>query len=151
MQELENNTMIFYTGIQRSASDVLRQQSKATEEKDRGVTQALHMIKDIGREIKCALLRGDLDRYGWLMDQHWQVKKSLSNKGSGDDLDRWYETAKSHGALGGKVMGAGGGGFFMFYCPNGTKGRLREALTAEGLKEMRLGIDFDGAKVLVNF
>jgi len=151
VQELENNTMIFYTGIQRSASEVLRHQSKATEERDRPVTQALHMIKDIGREIRSALLRGDLDRYGSLMDEHWQVKKSLSDKVSGGDLDRWYEIARSHGALGGKVMGAGGGGFFMFYCPNGTKGRLREALTAEGLKEMRMGIDFDGAKVLVNF
>jgi len=151
VQELENNTMIFYTGIQRSASEVLRQQSKATEKKDRRVTQALHMIKDIGLEIRSALLRGDLDRYGWLMDEHWQVKKSLSDKVSGGNLDRWYEIAKSHGVLGGKVMGAGGGGFFMFYCPNGTKGRLREALTAEGLKEMRMGIDFDGAKVLVNF
>ncbi|HLB27528.1 MAG TPA: hypothetical protein VJN32_07735 [Dehalococcoidia bacterium] len=151
VQELENNTMIFYTGIQRSASEVLRQQSKATEENDRGVTQALHMIKDIGREIKSALLCGDLERYGWLMDQHWQVKKGLSGKVTSDSLERWYEIARSHGALGGKVMGAGGGGFFMFYCPNGTKGRLREALTAEGLKEMRMGIDFDGAKVLVNF
>ncbi len=151
VQELENNTVIFYTGIQRSASDVLRGQSKATEEKDERVTQALHMIKDIGREIKVALMQGDLDRFGWLMDQHWQVKKSLSDKVTDSGLDRWYEIAKSHGALGGKVMGAGGGGFFMFYCSNGTKGRLREALTAEGLKEMRLGIDFEGAKVLINF
>ncbi len=151
VQELENNTVIFYTGIQRSASDVLRDQSKATEESDEGVTQALHMIKDIGREIKAALSRGDLDRFGWLMDQHWQVKKCLSRKVTAGNLDRWYETAKSHGALGGKVMGAGGGGFFMFYCPNGTKSRLREALAAEGLKEIRLGIDFEGAKVLVNF
>jgi D-glycero-alpha-D-manno-heptose-7-phosphate kinase len=151
VQELENSTMIFYTGIQRSASDVLRDQSRATEEQDEQVTQALHMIKDIGREIKSALAQGDLDRFGRLMDQHWQVKKSLSRKVSDSRLDRWYETAKSHGALGGKVMGAGGGGFFMFYCPNGSKGRLREALAAEGLKEMRLGIDFEGTKVLVNF
>ena len=151
VQELENSTMIFYTGIQRSASEVLRDQSKATEESDTQVTRALHMIKDIGREVMSALGRGDLDRYGRLMDQHWQVKKTLSNKVTAGNLDRWYETAKSHGALGGKVMGAGGGGFFMFYCPNGQKGRLREALTAEGLKEMRLGIDFEGTKVLVNF
>jgi D-glycero-alpha-D-manno-heptose-7-phosphate kinase len=109
------------------------------------------VIKDIGREVKSALLRGDLDAFGALMDEHWQVKKNLSEKVSTERLDRWYEIAKSQGALGGKVMGAGGGGFFMFYCPNGTKGRLREALTAEGLKEMRLGFDFEGSKVLVNF
>ena len=151
IQELENNTAVFYTGIQRSTSEVLSHQSKATEAKDERVTQALHMIKDIGREIRTALGRGDLDRFGWLMDEHWQAKKGLSNKVSSSKLDRWYEIATSHGALGGKVMGAGGGGFFVFYCPNGAKGRLREALTAEGLKEMRMGIDFEGSKVLVNF
>jgi D-glycero-alpha-D-manno-heptose-7-phosphate kinase len=151
VQELESSTLIFYTGVQRSASEVLRDQSEATDRRDDQVTRALHMIKDIGREIKVALTSGDLDRYGALMDQHWQVKKSLSDKVSDGRLDRWYEMGKENGALGGKVMGAGGGGFFMFYCPNGDKGRLREALTAEGLKEMRLGIDFEGTKVLANF
>ena len=151
VQELENNTMVFYTGIQRSASEVLRGQSEAVEEGDSKVTQALQVIKEIGRQIKGALERGELDQFGWLLDQHWQVKKTLSGKVSSDQIDRWYETGKAHGALGGKVMGAGGGGFFMFYCPNGSKGRLREAMVAEGLKELRLGIDFEGSKVLVNF
>lgn len=151
IQELENNIAVFYTGIQRKASDVLSHQSKATDANDERVTQALHAIKEIGREIRVALGHGDLDRFGWLMDQHWQAKHSLSEKVSSSELDRWYEIAKSHGALGGKVMGAGGGGFFMFYCPNGEKSRLREALAAEGLKEMRVGIDFEGSKVLVNF
>ncbi len=85
------------------------------------------------------------------MDEHWQVKKRLSDKVSNGEIDAWYETARSNGALGGKVMGAGGGGFFMFYCPNGRKGRLREALTAEGLRELRVGVDFEGSKVLINF
>jgi len=151
VQELENNSMLFYTGIQRSASDVLKHQDKATEENDERVIQALHMIRDIGWEIKGALTRGDLNRFGWLMDQHWQAKKDLSSSVTSSDLDRWYEVAKSRGALGGKVMGAGGGGYFMFYCPNGKKSRLREAMVAEGLKEMRLGTDFEGSKVLVNF
>jgi D-glycero-alpha-D-manno-heptose-7-phosphate kinase len=151
VQELEGNTLIFYTGIQRSASEVLRDQSEATDRRDERVTRSLHAIKEIGREIKVALTSGDLDRYGRLMDQHWQVKRGLSDKVSADNLDRWYEMAKANGALGGKVMGAGGGGFFMFYCPNGSKGKLRDALTAEGLKELRLGIDFEGTKVLANF
>jgi D-glycero-alpha-D-manno-heptose-7-phosphate kinase len=151
VQELEGNTMIFYTGIQRSASEVLCDQSEATDRRDEQVTRALHMIKEIGREIRVALTSGDLDRYGRLMDQHWQVKKGLSGKVSAGSIDRWYEIARSNGALGGKLMGAGGGGFFMFYCPNGSKRQLREALTAEGLKELRLGIDFEGTKVLANF
>ena len=151
VQELENNTMIFYTGVQRRASEVLLSQSRATDEEDTGVTRALHMIKDIGREIKTALACGDLDRFGWLMDQHWQAKKGLSDKVSSSDIDAWYETGKAHGALGGKVMGAVGGGFLMFYCPNGAKGRLRQAMAAHGLKEMRLGIEPEGSKVLFNF
>lgn len=151
VQELETNTMIFYTGVQRRASEVLLSQSRATDEEDPRVTQALHMIKDIGHEIKAALVCGDLDRFGWLMDQHWQAKKGLSASVTSSDIDAWYETGKAHGALGGKVMGAGGGGFLIFYCPNGTKGRLRAAMTAHGLKEMRLGIDHEGSKVVSNF
>ncbi len=151
VQELENNVMVFYTGIKRSASEVLSGQARAAQEGDPRVVEALHVIKEIGREVKLALEAGDLDRFGSLMDEHWQVKKRLSDKVSNGEIDAWYETARSNGALGGKVMGAGGGGFFMFYCPNGRKGRLREVLTAEGLRELRVGVDFEGSKVLINF
>jgi len=151
VQDLENNAMIFYTGIKRSASEVLSGQSRAAQEGDPRVVGALHAIRQIGWEIKDALERGDLERFGRLLDQHWQVKKSLSDKVSNPEIDAWYETAKAGGALGGKVMGAGGGGFFMFYCPNGNKSRLREALAAHDLRELRLGIDFEGSKVLINF
>ncbi len=151
VQELENNVMVFYTGIQRRASDILGCQSRAADDGDRRVVEALHVIKELGREIRDALERGDLDRFGWLLDQHWQVKKCLSERVTSPEIDGWYAAAKEGGALGGKVMGAGGGGFFMFYCPNGAKARLREALTAQGLRELRIGIDFEGSKVLVNF
>ncbi len=151
VQELENSSLIFYTGIKRRASEVLSGQSKAAEDGDPRVVAALHMIKEIGREIKDALEQGDLPRFGRLLDEHWQVKRNLSDKVSNGAIDSWYETARANGALGGKVMGAGGGGFFMFYCPNGNKPRLREALTAQGLRELRIGIDFEGSKVLVNF
>jgi len=79
------------------------------------------------------------------------VKRTLSDKVSNGAIDAWYETARANGALGGKVMGAGGGGFFMFYCPNGKKQQLRESLTSHGLKELRIGVDFEGSKVLINF
>ena len=151
VQELENSVMVFYTGIQRRASEVLSGQSRAAEEGDPRVVAALHMIKEIGRDIKDALELGDLDRFGWLLDQHWEVKKHISDKVSSPNIDAWYTAAKNVGALGGKVMGAGGGGFFMFYCPNGQKARLRETLTGQGLRELRMGIDFEGSKVLINF
>ncbi|HEU4758702.1 MAG TPA: galactokinase, partial [Dehalococcoidia bacterium] len=151
VQELENNVMVFYTGIQRRASEVLSSQSRAAEGGESRVIEALHVIKELGREITDALERGDLDRFGWLLDQHWQVKKQLSDRVTNSEIDGWYEAAKANGALGGKVMGAGGGGFFMFYCPNGAKARLRETLASQGLRELRLGIDFEGSKVLINF
>lgn len=151
VHELESELMIFYTGIKRSASEVLSGQSKAAREGDRRVVESLHLIKEIGREIKDALEHGDLDRFGRLLDQHWQVKKNLSDKVTSSDIDAWYEVARANGAMGGKVMGAGGGGFFMFYCGNGKKAQLREALTSQGLRELRSGIDFEGSKVLINF
>jgi D-glycero-alpha-D-manno-heptose-7-phosphate kinase len=115
------------------------------------VTAALHTVKEIGWQVKEALETVNLRRFGELLDHHWQSKKRLSAKVSSDRIDCLYELAKRNGALGGKIMGAGGGGFFMFYCENHDKARLREAMAAEGLKEMRFAIDFEGSKVLVNF
>jgi D-glycero-alpha-D-manno-heptose-7-phosphate kinase len=151
LQELESNVALFYTGIQRSASQVLSSQSQATSDGDPQVVEALHVIKDIGTEIKLALEKGDLVRFGWLLDEHWRVKKSLSDGVSSGQIDGWYAIGKANGAIGGKVMGAGGGGFLMFYCQNGCRSRLRQAMAAEGLKELRFAVDFEGTKVLVNF
>ena len=151
LQELESNLALFYTGIKRSASEVLSHQSQATSDGDGKVVEALHLIKDLGGEMKLALEQGDLVRFGWLLDEHWRAKRNLSSKVTSDQLDRWYAIGKANGALGGKVMGAGGGGFLMFFCQNGCKARLRQALAAEGLKELRFGVDFEGTKVLVNF
>jgi D-glycero-alpha-D-manno-heptose-7-phosphate kinase len=92
-----------------------------------------------------------LDRLGLLLDEHWQNKKRRSNKISDPRIDRWYEIARENGALGGKIIGAGGGGFMMLYCPNAKKGAVRQAMAAEGLREMPFDFDFEGAKVLVNF
>ncbi|KPK21356.1 MAG: hypothetical protein AMJ76_02815, partial [Dehalococcoidia bacterium SM23_28_1] len=107
--------------------------------------------KEIGWQVREALETGNLRRFGELLDHHWQSKKRLSAKVSSDRIDRLYELARRNGALGGKIMGAGGGGFFMFYCENHDKACLREAMAAEGLREMRFAIDFEGSKVLVNF
>ena len=97
------------------------------------------------------LERGDIEQFGVLMDQHWENKKRRSAQISDPRIDRWYDLAKANGAIGGKIVGAGGGGFLMLCCPNGRKAKLRAALAAEGLKEMGYDFDFEGAKVLVNF
>jgi D-glycero-alpha-D-manno-heptose-7-phosphate kinase len=151
VEELETSLQLFYTGMKRSASEVLADESQAISRGYDGVTAALHTVKEIGWQVKEALEAGDLHRFGQFLDQHWQCKRRLSTKVSSDHIDGWYELAKRNGALGGKILGAGGGGFFLFYCHNSDRARLRQAMTQEGLKEMRFAIDFEGSKVLVNF
>ena len=151
VEELEASLLLFYTGVKRSASEVLGDESRAISQGQDGVTAALHTVKEIGWQVREALETGNLRRFGELLDHHWQSKKRLSAKVSSDRIDRLYELARRNGALGGKIMGAGGGGFFMFYCENHDKACLREAMAAEGLREMRFAIDFEGSKVLVNF
>ena len=149
LEEFENNVVLFYTGIVRRASDVLADQNNAINKNEGQVIDSLHRIKEIGLEIKRALEEGNLRRFGELLDEHWETKKRLSGKVSRDKINRWYDMAKDNGALGGKIMGAGGGGFFMFYCHNG-KAKLRQAMVQEGLVEMRFRFDFEGSKILVN-
>jgi D-glycero-alpha-D-manno-heptose-7-phosphate kinase len=148
--QLESNTLLFYTGIRRSAGRVLGAQNKATSIKREKTVESLHQIKQIGQHTKEAFMTEDLNRFGKLLDLHWQTKKKLSNKISSGQVDRWYQVAKRNGASGGKLMGAGGGGFFMFYCNNGKNG-FRKIMQKEGLREMPFRIDYEGSKVLVNF
>lgn len=150
VQELENNLTLWYTGLRRSASDVLQDQNESLKQSSSQTTEAMHRIKSIGLEINDALNQGQLFRLGELMDAHWQSKKKLTGKVSTDNVDRWYEIARSNGAVGGKIIGAGGGGFFLFYSDNGSKEALGRAMTAEGLQNMRVAIDFDGSKVVAN-
>ncbi len=148
--QFESNTLLFYTGIRREASEVLAQQRDATGRSRDEQIERLHRIKEIGRDVQRCFLSGDLDEFGRLLDAHWQVKRGLSAKVTETRIDRWYEIARANGALGGKLMGAGGGGFLMFYC-NGAKQRLRSVMEREGLREMRVRIEPQGSKVLVNF
>jgi len=151
VEEFRNNVLLFYTGITRPSRDILAEQKEDTQRRDSTVVDSLHRTKALGYRIKDALEQGDLERFGLLLDEHWENKKRRSGKISDPRIDRWYACAKENGALGGKIIGAGGGGFFMFYSPNSHKVRLRKALTAEGLREMPYDFDFEGAKVLVNF
>ncbi len=151
VEEFRNNVLLFYTGVTRPASEILEAQNQDTLRKDSTVLDSLHRTKELGHRIREALETGDIERFGLLLDEHWENKKRRSAQISDRRIDRWYEIAKENGALGGKIMGAGGGGFFMFCCTNGRKADLRQALAAEGLREMPYDFDFEGAKVLVNF
>ena len=150
MKELENSLCVFYTGIKRDSGEVLTKQSKATSEGNKHVIDSLHYIKELGGEIYKAILKGNVNKFGALMDLHWQYKRRLSGNVSNSDIDRWYQEGKYAGALGGKIMGAGGGGFLMFCCP-GDKTALRGAMAEQGLKELFFNFDLDGVKILVDF
>jgi D-glycero-alpha-D-manno-heptose-7-phosphate kinase len=150
-EEFRDSVLLFYTGIVRSSTDILADQKKHTEEGNAAVLESLHRTKEIGYRIRDALAQGDIERFGLLLDEHWQTKKRRSRMITDARIDEWYDLAKRQGALGGKVMGAGGGGFLMLVCPKSHKAGLRRALTGAGLREMHYDFDFEGAKVVVNF
>ena len=151
IEDFRNSVLLFYTGATRSSDSILSAQKRDTENGDKGVLDSLHRTKELGYRVKEALEGGDIESFGRLLDEHWENKKRRSSMISDPRIDSWYETAKANGALGGKIMGAGGGGFFMFCCTNGRKAELRAALAEQGLREMPYDFDFEGAKVLVNF
>ena len=109
----------------------------------------MHQIKAIGFKVKHALENGDISEFGRLQNEHWQVKKATSGAVSNGLIDRWYELGLENGALGGKLMGAGGGGFLMFYC-DGNKSKIRKAMAKEGLKEIDFGFEPHGSMIPLN-
>ena len=113
LEEFERDILLFYTGIVRRSSEVLKDQHQAGQHDDTRVIESLHRIKEIGLQVKTALEAGDIRRFGELLHEHWETKKRLSEKVSSEQINRWYAKARENGALGGKIMGAGGGGFFM--------------------------------------
>jgi D-glycero-alpha-D-manno-heptose-7-phosphate kinase len=147
VESLEHNILMFYTNEMRDATAILKKQDDATRTKDRTVVRSLREIKDIGLEISNAISKGNLRRFGELLDVHWQSKKRLSEGISNPQIDAWYELAKQNGAIGGKISGAGGGGFLMLYCEE-NKARLREVMRAAGLRELKFRFDFEGSKVV---
>jgi len=149
INELEHNLLMFYTGIRRESSQILKHQAKSTQDGEKNMVDNLGMVKEIGKKIKEALEKGNLARFGELLDAHWQEK--IKRKGTSDPkINEWYKTAKQAGAIGGKLMGAGGGGFFLFYCEN-QKEKLRQAMTSQGLVETGFRFDLEGVKVVANF
>jgi len=150
LDDLRRSTMIFYTGTTRHAEEILRDQSQSVKKDDSEVIESLHKIKEIGYVILEAIESGNIDRFGLLMDEHWKLKNKLSSKIATPRLHRIYEIAKENGALGGKVTGAGGGGFFILYTTNRHQ-QLRKVMKEQGLRELRYQFDLEGSKILVNF
>lgn len=147
IEELENNTLLFYTGTVRDAQSILSGQDSATRRNDADVIARLLEIKEMGYEIRDAILQGKLRRFGELMDMHWQAKKQLAAGISNSRIDEWYKLAKRHGAIGGKITGAGGGGFLMLYC-EASKVALRDAMRRAGLRELNFRFEFEGSKTV---
>lgn len=151
VEELRNCLLLFFTGLSRTADTILDAQKQATESGDSVVVNSLHVTKEIGLRTRDAIEQGRLDDVGHLMHEHWENKKRRSSLISDSEIDRWYNAAREAGALGGKIVGAGGGGFLLLYCPAPSKQSVRDALAAEGKREMSYSFDFEGAKVMVNF
>jgi len=143
---LEENLLLFFTGYSRSASQILKDQKVRSETKDSAMLDNLHFIKDLARQSHQALEDGNLDEFARLMDVHWQRKKARTQGMSNDRINGWYDEAMANGALGGKLIGAGGGGFLMFYAHDRAK--LRIAMRRLGLREMRFRFDYEGTKVV---
>ena len=143
---LEDNLLLFFTGYSRSASGILREQDEKSKQHDSEMIENLHFVKDLGFQSRDALEAGDLHEFGRLMDIHWQHKKQRSKSMSNGEIDRWYDTALQNGAVGGKLIGAGGGGFLMFYAAD--KVLLRHTMLGLGLREVRFRFDYEGTKIL---
>jgi len=143
---LEDNLLLFFTGYSRSASAILKDQNDKSKQQNQAMLDNLHYTKDLGYQSLAALEAGSLEQFARLMDVHWQRKKARSTGMSNDQINEWYDHAMANGALGGKLIGAGGGGFLMFYANDKTK--LRHAMREKGLQEVRFRFDFEGTKVV---
>jgi D-glycero-alpha-D-manno-heptose-7-phosphate kinase len=149
-EELQSRLLLYYTGITRSASAVLKKQTDAVESQDESAVDGLHKTKELGRQILEALETDDLDGFGRMLDTHWRVKKQRASSVTDPDIDNWYSIAQAVGSTGGKIVGAGSGGFLLLYAPAGLKSKIRAAMSETGIREMPFQFDFEGAKVLAN-
>lgn len=145
--DLEDHLLLFFTGYSRDAGAILDDQRKRSRADDRAMLNGLSETKRIGREIRGVLEAGDTHSFGELMHEHWERKRGRSSGMSDDSIDQWYEMARRNGAVGGKLVGAGGGGFLLFYASDPAS--VRRAMAEVGLTEMRFGFDHEGASVIV--
>lgn len=146
MFELEDNLLLFFTGGVRRGSDILREQDERAHSAE--MLSNLHYVKELGYRSRAALESGELTRWGELLHEQWERKKQRCGRSSNPQIDAWYALALRNGAVGGKLVGAGGGGFLMFYASD--RNRLRRAMSDAGLQEVRFRFDFEGTKVILS-
>ncbi len=146
----EKQTLFFYTGVTRSSEELLREQQQKIKRGEKKALELKHQIKEIGQKIHNAFKTNNLDTFGHLMDEHWNFKKSMSNKMSNSAFDEVYKKAKKAGALGGKILGAGGGGFFLMYAMEGSEDKVRKVFEKYKMREVPIRVDSGGTQILVN-
>jgi len=146
--DLEDNLLLFFTGFSRSASGILKDQKIRSQKNESEMIDNLHYVKALGLQSKAALENGDTKLFGELMHQHWEHKKHRSSGMSNNQIDHWYQIGMQNGAFGGKLVGAGGGGFLMFMAKD--RNMLRQAMAKQGLDEVRFTFDYEGTKVLMS-
>ncbi|NBO64301.1 MAG: galactokinase [Acidobacteria bacterium] len=145
--DLEDNLLLFFTGFDRAAGSILKDQDDRSKNDDPSMLENLHYVKELGVRSRVALESGRCSEFGEIMHEHWENKRRRSSGMSNPRIDEWYEYGRSNGAVGGKLVGAGGGGFLMFYAADRV--RLRQAMNRAGLEEVRFHFDFDGTKSLL--
>jgi D-glycero-alpha-D-manno-heptose-7-phosphate kinase len=147
LDRLQEDLLLFYSGRSRSAGHILKEQDERTRSADPAMTGSLHRVKQLGLESRRALERADLRGFAELMREHWRLKRERSRAITSPEIDAWHELGMRNGALAGKLVGAGGGGFLLFYA--GDAARLRAAMAEAGLPEVRFRFEFAGTRVLV--
>lgn len=150
VRELQSSLLLFFTGASHHSWTILEEQEKSTQRTDSDTVEYLHDIQRLVEPMKVALLAGELRVFGLLLHEGWQIKKRLSSRISNVHIDEMYESARRNGALGGKITGAGGGGFLLLFCPQQHQQSVRKALVEMGAREMGFEFDFQGAQVVAD-
>jgi D-glycero-alpha-D-manno-heptose-7-phosphate kinase len=150
LRELQSNLMLFFAGAAHHSWSILEEQEASTRSGNSATVGALDEVKALGGRMRTSLERGELHQFGELLHEGWQAKRRISSKISTPRIDKLYSLGLQNGALGGKITGAGGGGFLLFYCENPQQAAVREAMRREGVHEMAFGFDAQGAQAIVN-
>lgn len=150
IRELESNLMLFFTGAAHNSWAILQEQETSTLRRSGPTIEALHEVKALGALMRAALEQGKLHQFGELLHESWQAKRRVSRKISNPRIDELYSLATQNGALGGKITGAGGGGFLLLYCEKENQASVRDAMHEADVREMTFGFDTQGAYVVVN-
>ncbi len=150
MGQLQSNLLLYFTGSAHNSWTILEEQEKSTSDRSGSAVDALHEVRALASRMRAALENGKLNAFGAMLDEAWQAKKQVSSKISTSRIDQLYRVARENGALGGKITGAGGGGFLLLYCDPEHQESLRTAMAATGVQEMAFAFDSQGAQVIVN-